>query len=148
MIDQRRIRREALVDRARGCCEYCGSQERFAMQSFCVEHTTPRSRGGESTDDNLALACQGCNNHKYDKVGARDPLSAEDVPLFHPRRDRWSDHFAWSNDFTMIIGLTPTGRATVEALQLNRSGVVNLRHILYAMGEHPVGPTDSREAPQ
>jgi hypothetical protein len=55
----------------------------------------------------------------------------------HPRQQRWSEHFAWNDDFTIVIGLTPTGRATVETLQLNRDGVVNLRQILYLMGEHP-----------
>jgi len=54
--------RRAVVERARGCCEYCRSQARFAMQPFSVEHIVPRSRGGKTTLDNLALACQGCNN--------------------------------------------------------------------------------------
>lgn len=43
----------------------------------------------------------------------------------------------WSSEFTRILGVTPTGRATVEALLLNREGVVNLRRALYALGEHP-----------
>ena len=29
-----------------------------------------------------------------------------------------------------MIGLTPIGRATIEMLKLNRSGVVNLRRLL------------------
>jgi hypothetical protein len=33
----------------------------------------------------------------------------ERVPLYHPRGDTWESHFAWSNDFTLVIGLTPTG---------------------------------------
>lgn len=107
------------------------------MQPFSVEHIKPLNRGGATALDNLALACQGCNNHKYTKIEERDPASSDTVPLYHPRRQRWRDHFAWSDDFTLIIGLTPSGRATVEALQLNREGVVNLRRILYAMGEHP-----------
>jgi len=37
----------------------------------------------------------------------------------------------------MIIGLTPSGRATVEALDLNRSSLINLRRVLRASGEHP-----------
>ena len=86
---------------------------------------------------NLALACQGCNNHKYTKTEASDPVSGAMAPLFHPRRQRWRDHFTWDNTYTVIIGLTPTGRATVETLQLNRAGLVNLRRVLYAMGEHP-----------
>jgi hypothetical protein len=135
--------RKAVVKRARGCCEYCRSQARFAMQPFSVEHIIPQSQGGQTKLDNLALSCQGCNNHKYTKTEGRDPVSGDIVPLFHPRRQRWRDHFVWNDDFTLIIGLTPTGRATVEALRLNREGLVNLRRVLYAMGEHPPAEIDA-----
>jgi len=107
------------------------------MQAFSVEHIDPRSQEGANTIDNLALACQGCNNHKYTKTYANDPITGQQVPLFHPRRHSWQDHFAWNEDFTLIVGVTPTGRATVAALQLNRPGLVNLRRILHAAGEHP-----------
>ena len=139
-MPERRVsarQRQAVVKRARGCCEYCHSQARFAMQPLSVEHIIPRQAGGETTLDNLALACQGCNGHKYVKTEEVDPASGELVSLFHPRRQRWRDHFAWNADFTLIIGLTPTERATVETLQLNREGLVNLRRVLCAMGEHP-----------
>jgi hypothetical protein len=129
--------RQRVLDRAQGCCEYCRSQARYATQSFSVEHILARARGGVTELENLALACQGCNNHKYDKNEAVDPVSGLLAPLYHPRRDRWDEHFAWSDDFTLIIGLTPTGRATVETLLLNRDGAVNLRRLLYARGEHP-----------
>lgn len=122
---------------AKNCCEYCYSQERFATQSFSIEHIYPVSKGGQTQLDNLALACQGCNNHKYNKTEGIDPISGEKTPLYHPRQQYWSDHFSWSNDYTLILGLTPTGRVTVEVLRLNREGLVNLRRILYAMGEHP-----------
>jgi HNH endonuclease len=127
---------------ARGCCEYCKSQARFATQSFSTEHIIPGHLGGETTLDNLALACQGCNNHKYTKTEARDPVSDKGVSLYHPRQQRWHDHFAWSDDFTLLIGLTPVGRATIEALHLNREELVNLRRVLYAMGEHPPAGID------
>ena len=118
-------------------CEYCRSQARFAMQSFSVEHITPKSRGGATTLKNAAYACQGCNNHKYNKTEGIDPATDKLALLFHPRRDKWSDHFTWSDDFSLIIGLTPTGRATVDTLQLNRERLVNLRRVLYPAGEHP-----------
>ncbi len=105
--------------RAHGCCEYCWSQAGYATQAFSVEHILARARGGTTTLENLALACQGCNNHKYDKTEAPDPLSGQRVPLYHPRHDHWDEHFAWSDDFTLILGLRPTGRATVAALLLN-----------------------------
>jgi HNH endonuclease len=129
--------REAVRLRARGICEYCRSQERFATQTFGIEHIVPVQAGGSHDMDNLALACQGCNNHKYTKRVAIDPVTGELVSLFHPRRDRWRDHFIWTHDYTRILGLTPTGRATVEALRLNRNGLVNLRHALFWCGEHP-----------
>ncbi len=126
-----------IIHRARGCCEYCQSQLRFTNQAFSIEHIVPKSQGGQNTLDNLALSCQSCNNHKYTKTTGVDPLTGETTPLYHPRQESWSDHFAWNEDCTLIIGLTPTGRATVEALQLNKPGLVNLRRILYAVGEHP-----------
>jgi 5-methylcytosine-specific restriction endonuclease McrA len=129
--------RQQVAERADGSCEYCRSQSRYATQPFSIEHIIPRAKGGPTTVENLALACQGCNNHKYDKVEAPDPVTGEIVLLYHPRRDRWNAHFAWSADFTLIVGLTPTGRATVATLLLNREGVVNLRRLLYAIGEHP-----------
>lgn len=135
--------KKAVAERANGCCEYCKSQVRFAIQPFSIEHIIPRSLGGETVLDNLAFSCQGCNNHKYNKTEERDPVSGDTVPLYHPRQQRWGDHFAWNDDFTLIIGLTPTGRSTVKALQLNREGVVNLRRVLYAIGEHP--PVESNE---
>lgn len=139
-MTERRVtaqQRHTVVERARSCCEYCRSQARFAMQPFSVEHIVPRSQGGKTTLDNLALSCQGCNNHKYTKTEGRDPVTGDIVLLYHPRRQRWNNHFAWNEDFTFIIGLTPTGRATVETLRLNRVGLVNLRRVLYAVGEHP-----------
>lgn len=97
----------------------------------------PRARGGTSEPSNLALACQGCNNHKYDKISARDPLSGDVVSLYHPRRDNWNEHFTWSDDYSLLVGLTPTGRATVATLQLNREGIINLRGLLLLIGLHP-----------
>lgn len=129
---------KALVrSRARGCCEYCRSQECFATQPFSVEHIIPLQAGGENQPENLALACQGCNNHKYVKTEGVDPSAGEVAPLFHPRRQQWRDHFIWSHDFARILGLTPTGRATVEALRLNREGLINLRRVLFESGDHP-----------
>jgi hypothetical protein len=66
------------------------------------------------------------------------------APLYNPREQHWTDHFTWNHDYTLVLGLTPTGRATVEKLQLNRIGVVNLRPALHLIGEHPPGGTESR----
>lgn len=87
--------------------------------------------------DNLALSCLGCNHIKYDAVAARDPVGRSIVPLFHPRTQRWIDHFEWDDTYTNVLGITPTGRATVARLQLNRIGLRNLRKALRASGKHP-----------
>lgn len=62
------------------------------------------------------------------------------APLYHPRRHVWSDHFEWSEDFRHLLGRTPTGRATIETLYLNREGVVNLRRALRLLKRHPPEP--------
>ena len=129
--------RRLVVERAQGCCEYCLSQSRFSTQSFSVEHIIPNSKGGKTEVENLALSCQGCNNHKYTKTEGYDAVSHQYVPLYHPRQQQWVEHFAWNDDYTLVIGLTATGRATVETLHLNREGVVNLRRLLYTAKKHP-----------
>ncbi len=129
--------KKTIIKRANGVCEYCRSQARFSTQAFSVEHIIPISYGGETILDNLALACQGCNNHKYTKTRGLNPINGETVPLYNPRKQRWQEHFTWNDDYTLIIGLTPTGCATVETMRLNREGLVNLRRLLYSIGEHP-----------
>lgn len=66
-----------------------------------------------------------------------DPITEQVAPLFNPRQQVWQDHFAWDDDYASIVELTPTGRATVKELKLNRDGLLNLRRVLFAMGEHP-----------
>src|SRR5690606_9247604 len=107
--------RQAVEERAGGYCEYCRSPVKYGVQSFECEHIIPISQGGETTLDNLAFACGGCNRCKAARTVAGDPESGRIVPLFHPREQRWADHFAWNHDFTLIIGLTAKGRATGEA---------------------------------
>jgi HNH endonuclease len=128
-----------VFDRGNGCCEYCRSQTKFAIDPFVIEHIIPISRGGATISENLALACQGCNNYKYTKTEGIDPINVQTTPLYHPRTMLWNDHFAWSEDTTIVIGLTPIGRVTVQTLRMNRAGVVNLRQLLHTAGQHPPG---------
>lgn len=140
LTDEQRISpvlRRFVFERAHACCEYCQSQARFATESFVVEHINPRARGGTTTLDNLALSCSGCNGHKAKKTQAVDPETGQLVTLFHPRRQRWAEHFAWNDDFSQVLGSTPCGRASVASLQINRAPLVNLRRALYLAGVHP-----------
>jgi hypothetical protein len=129
--------RRLVFARARGCCEYCRCQVRYSPGNFHIEHIHPEELGGATVAENLALACQGYNSHKYTKTTAHDPATGNIVPLLHPREHEWAAHFSWNEDCSLVLGLTPTGRATVIALQLNRERVVNLRRVLYQAQEHP-----------
>lgn len=123
--------------RARYRCEYCQSQERYVGEEFTTDHIIPRSRGGTDDLDNLCLACYLCNHHKQAQTSALDPKTGERSRLFHPRNDRWNDHFCWSPDGVRIIGITPVGRATVRALQLNLRSRLRARKFWAQHGVHP-----------
>jgi hypothetical protein len=123
--------------RAKNLCEYCQSQAAFSTQPFAIEHIKPFIFGGKTILSNLAYACQGCNGHKFTHTTGFDPITRIEFPLYNPRKQKWGDHFTWNDDFTLIIGKTPIGRATVELLQLNREGCINLRRALFAFGKHP-----------
>jgi HNH endonuclease len=132
-----RAEREIIVNRAQGTCEYCHILQDYSPDSFEAEHIIPVVRDGSDDLGNIALACSGCNKRKSDKIAAIDPISLQSVPLFNPRTDIWEDHFEWSNDFSQMIGRSDVGRATIQALQTNRIGLVNLRLALFAYGVHP-----------
>ncbi len=129
--------RRLVFQRSKGYCEYCRSPGRFALGSMEIEHTMPLSRGGRTVGKNLALACRGCNQNKGSQIEGIDSVSLESVQLYNPREMGWDDHFAWGQGTLLVVGKTPTGRATVAVLRLNREGVVNLRRLMIHSGEHP-----------
>ena len=71
------------------------------------------------------------------RTQGRDPVTGRDVPLFHPRRQNWFRHFRWAADQQTIEGRTRSGRASVEALQLNNLNLLRLRTIWLAIGSSP-----------
>jgi hypothetical protein len=121
----------------RNCCAYCRTAEELTATTFEFEHVTPSSHGGESKFDNLCLACPMCNRFKSDLMIAWDEISSTEVALFHPHLDRWLDHFAWNDGSTEIIGLTPSGRATISQLRINRPQLIRVRRMWVEMHEHP-----------
>jgi HNH endonuclease len=129
--------KQVVFDRAKGICEYCRSQSKFAIDPLITEHIQPVSRGGKTAEDNLALACQTCNNYKHTKTEAIDPVTNELVPLFHPRQMLWYEHFSWNDAVTQMMGNTPIGRTTINLLKTNRESVMNIRRVLAIMGFHP-----------
>ncbi|VTU01121.1 hnh endonuclease : HNH endonuclease OS=Pseudanabaena biceps PCC 7429 GN=Pse7429DRAFT_1180 PE=4 SV=1: HNH [Gemmataceae bacterium] len=107
-------------------CEYCRMHQSLQGATFHIEHISPQSAGGSDDPGNLALACPGCNLAKSSRVASPDSETGLAVPLFNPRTQRWGDHFAWNAD-RRVVGLTAIGRATVDAIDLNRPRRVMIR---------------------
>ena len=132
--------RSFVVQRASNRCEYCQLSQIGQEATFHVDHARPVASGGETVAENLALACVSCSLRKGARQQVRDPHTGSMVALFNPRHDVWSEHFRW--DGVALAGLSPTGRATVEALAMNRPLVREIRAEEAALGRHPA-PTKS-----
>jgi hypothetical protein len=137
-VELRRKVREHFAD----CCADCQTTEQLTVVTFELEHITPISANGPTIFENLCLSCPTCNRRKSDRTLGIDPATGIAVRLFHPHRDRWKDHFAWTDEADRIIAATPTGRATIEVLGMNRQQLIRARRLWVALGEHP--PTFDR----
>jgi hypothetical protein len=118
-------------------CEYCRAPEVISNFRYEVEHINPQAQGGTDSPDNLALACRACNIFKSAAVEAIDPTTGEVVPLFHPRQNRWSDHFDVDTTTGLLHGKTTCGRATVARLQMNSDMQREARLIWMRLGLFP-----------
>ena len=134
--------RKLVRERAKFLCEYCHSLEE-ASALFAIDYIIPQSLPGSSDDpDNLALACQRCNGYRYNFTTGIDPETGDLIPIFNPRKQKWSDHFLWSADGLKIIGITATGRATCNRLDLNderhnEGSIIKARRFWIKGGWHP-----------
>jgi len=127
--------RRLVIRRASDRCEYCGLSQAGQKATFHIDHVIPVIVGGETTAANLALACVSCSLRKGARQTAPDPLSEEDVRLYHPRLDLWQEHFHWQG--VTLIGKTPTGRANLLALDMNRSLIRSIRREEMLLARHP-----------
>jgi hypothetical protein len=134
--------RQAVIHRANGLCEYCQTS-RLVVITMVIDHIQPVSKGGTTILDNLALACSSCNGHKYDFTTGYDPATELEAPLFNPRKDTWGEHFAWNEDGSELIGITPVGRATITRLSINDTSIIESRRLWIAAGWHPPKPATS-----
>jgi hypothetical protein len=100
-------------------------QEATPLIPFHVEHIVSRQHGGSDDPGGLALACARCNAYKGPNLTSIDPDTGVVTALFNPRGEVWSDHFVVQGGH--ILGLTPTGRATVRLLNMNAPRRVELR---------------------
>jgi hypothetical protein len=124
--------RQFVCDRAQRRCEYCLAPEAAFLSPYEMDHIISQKHGGATSPENLAFCCARCNKHKGSDLTSIDPQSSEIVLLFHPRHDKWSEHFQLRGP--EIIPLTATGRATVRTLQLNHPDRIEERELLLASG--------------
>ena len=127
--------RRFVAERAAHRCEYCLLHEDDSYSPHQVDHIISRKHGGQSDSDNLAYACLRCNAWKGTDIGSFDTQSGTLVSLFHPRRQRWEDHFLLRG--AVIEPLTAEGKATVRLLKLNLDKRIVERHLLAIVGRYP-----------
>jgi hypothetical protein len=127
--------RRLVTERAQGKCEYCLIHQDVSIYSHEIDHIIALKHGGSTEADNLALACLSCNRYKGSDLTSFDPISNAVVRLFNPRHHTWTEHF--DLDGARIIGITPTGRASVLLLKHNAPARLLHRHMLIAQGRYP-----------
>ena len=96
--------------RANEACEYCLLPQELQEATFHVDHILPRVDNGQTSLENLALACVACSLRKAAKTKGIDPKSTKIVALFNPRLDTWSRHFRLAK--SRSIDRTNTYRAS------------------------------------
>lgn len=122
-----RATRDLVRLRAKDCCEYCLiPQAATRFFTFHIEHIIAKQHVGDSDDPaGLAFSCNRCNAYKGPNLSSVDSETQKVVPLFNPRRDKWTDHFRIKDG--EVIGLTPIGRATARLLKMNAPHRIELR---------------------
>jgi hypothetical protein len=130
-------------ERAGHACEYCRMPQSARRLRFPIDHIVAQQHHGSDDPSNLALCCGRCNRHKGPNLSGVDPVSGALTRLFHPRNDRWAEHFRWSG--LIIEGISEVGRTTVDVLRMNHPEDVAVRRELVASGLFP--PPDGTFGP-
>lgn len=127
----------AIAKRANHRCEYCQAPEIVFNFRFEVEHIIPISRQGTNAPDNLALSCRSCNLRKGSRITGNLAVLNSNVAFFHPRNEKWHEHFYVNTEIGAIIGITKTGEVTVKYLEMNSSAQVGARQLWIRLGLFP-----------
>lgn len=61
--DRRKVSRRVVLARDDHRCQYCGSRSHLT-----IDHVIPRSRGGNSSWENIVTSCAPCNSRKGDRL--------------------------------------------------------------------------------
>src|ERR1044072_9604794 len=78
-FERKSLSRKNILLRDHNTCQYCGRI--FSPQELTLDHIHPRSRGGDSSWDNLVACCKRCNHKK----GNRTPEESGMHLLRRPR---------------------------------------------------------------
>ena len=124
--------RRLVRERARERCEYCLIPESAVFAPHEIDHVVAEKHGGATEASNLAFSCVLCNKRKGSDLTSIDPTTGDIVPLFHPRQNRWAEHFQIVEG--RVEPLTSTGRVTVRLLQLNYPDRIEERELLLTAG--------------
>jgi hypothetical protein len=127
--------RRQVADRAYHVCEYCLVHENDVYHGCEVDHIRSVKHGGLTLVENLAFACFHCNHHKGTDLGSVGSATGELVRFYDPRKDRWNEHFQWSEG--RIEPLTEIGEVTVRLLEFNHPERVAFRKLLAETGRYP-----------
>lgn len=113
-------------------CEYCHFPERFSELHFQLDHIRAEQHGGPAVMENLAWCCLRCNKHKGPNLPGFDAKTRRVVRLFHPRLDKWEQHFAWKGP--LLVGVICIGRVTVSVVDCNHPDALLAREALMEEG--------------
>lgn len=128
--------KQQVIERANGCCEYCRIGQNDQLLPFHVDHIISQKHRGTDELDNLCLACYRCNAYKGSDIAVFDPQTETITQLFHPRKQKWDDHFRIL-DNGEITGLTPEGRGTVFLLRMNDQNRIQTRFESILLNRYP-----------
>lgn len=128
--------REFVKERAGDICEYCLLHQEDAFFSFHIDHIISLKHGGSHERDNFCLACLYCNTNKGSNVGTVLPPGDRFLPLYHPRKQKWTEHFEIEG--FEIIPKTDIGKATAKVLEFNHPDRLAEREILIRIGRYPM----------
>lgn len=127
--------RSLVTKRAQNKCEYCLISTEDTFLPFHIDHIISIKHGGANIEENMALACPHCNQHKGSDLATILGSTNDLIRLFNPRNDNWYEHFAI--DGGQIIGKTKIGQATTKLLKFNDQDRLLLRELLAKAGRYP-----------
>ena len=127
--------RQFVRERAGDRCEYCRLPQTAApFLRFHVEHIQATQHVQDDSESNLCLACPRCNLQKGPNLSTLSLPDRKLIRLFHPREDKWSDHFEVVDG--RIVGKSDVGAATARLLLMNAGDQLRIRRKLIARGEY------------